>query len=238
MEHYFSWRRQLDHGIKSSQSLEELIELSALFTRQINFDFFAYSICEPTPFTRPRTHIFGNYPALWLKRYKEKNYAMIDPTVHHCKCSIEPLRWSKELFEGCPQLWLEASGHHLNNGVVQPSFNTRGSVGLLSLSRENNPIDDDELEALKPLIKAFAETMGCRIFELDDTLLTAPDIEFREKEKEVLRWTADGKTSEEIGRILSVTADAVNFHLRNIQKKIGACNRVQAVTYAVAQGHI
>ncbi|MBD8731573.1 hypothetical protein IFT44_10280 [Pseudomonas sp. CFBP 13710] len=35
-----------------------------------------------------------------------------------------------------------------------------------------------------------------------------------------------------------MTADAVNFHLRNIQKKLGACNRVQAVTYAVAQGHI
>jgi DNA-binding CsgD family transcriptional regulator len=83
------------------------------------------------------------------------------------------------------------------------------------------------------LIKAFAETVGCRIFELDDTLSTAPDIEFREKEKEVLRWTSDGKTSEEIGRILNVTADAVNFHLRNIQS-----NRVQAVTYAVAQGYI
>jgi LuxR family transcriptional regulator, quorum-sensing system regulator RhlR len=73
---------------------------------------------------------------------------------------------------------------------------------------------------------------------LEDALMNTLDLEFGQKEKEVLRWTADGKTSEEIGRILNVTADAVNFHLRNIQKKIGACNRVQAVTYAVAQGHI
>ncbi len=141
-------------------------------------------------------------------------------------------------FEECPQLWADAKAVQLNIGVTQPSFNARGYIALLSLARKNNAVEDAEWETLKPLIKAFSETVGYRIFELEDALMNTLDLEFGQKEKEVLRWTADGKTSEEIGRILNVTADAVNFHLRNIQKKIGACNRVQAVTYAVAQGHI
>ncbi|KRP69514.1 transcriptional regulator [Pseudomonas paralactis] len=183
-------------------------------------------------------HLYGNYPSQWIQRYKEQNYAVIDPTVRHCKVSSEPVCWSDALFEECPQFWSDAKAHQLNVGIAQPSFNTRGYIALLSLSRQTRSIEEVELDSLKPLLKAFAETVGYHIFELEDALTQTLDIEFGHKEKEVLRWTADGKTSEEIGRILNVTADAVNFHLRNIQKKIGACNRVQAVTYAVAQGHI
>ncbi|MBI6635432.1 autoinducer binding domain-containing protein [Pseudomonas paralactis] len=238
MERYTSWIRQLNQHCATSQPLTDFIESARVFTHTIGFDFFAYAVCETTPFTRPKIHLYGNYPSQWIQRYKEQNYAVIDPTVRHCKVSSEPVCWSDALFEECPQFWSDAKAHQLNFGIAQPSFNTRGYIALLSLSRQTRTIEEVELDSLKPLLKAFAETVGYHIFELEDALTQTLDIEFGHKEKEVLRWTADGKTSEEIGRILNVTADAVNFHLRNIQKKIGACNRVQAVTYAVAQGHI
>ncbi|UUN87603.1 autoinducer binding domain-containing protein [Pseudomonas extremorientalis] len=238
MERYLSWIRQLNQRAETPQTLEEFIESASLFSHTLGFEFFSYSVCETTPFTRPKIHVFGNYPGQWLHRYKEQNYTVIDPTIRHCKVSSEPVRWCSALFETCPQLWTDAKAFELNFGITQPSFNARGYIALLSLARKNTSIQDPEWEALKPLIKAFSETVGYRIFELEDALANTLDIELGQKEKEVLRWTADGKTSEEIGRILNVTADAVNFHLRNIQKKMGACNRVQAVTYAVAQGHI
>ncbi|AVE05380.1 autoinducer binding domain-containing protein [Pseudomonas sp. R11F] len=238
MERYLSWIRQLSQHSQTPPTLTRFIESATLFSHTIGFDFFSYAVCETTPFTRPKIHIFGNYPRAWLDRYKEQNYAVIDPTIRHCKVSSEPVLWSTDFFEECPQLWKDARAFELNIGLAQPSFNARGYIALLSLARKDNAIEEAEWETLKPLIKAFSETAGYHIFELEDALTSTLDIEFGQKEKEVLRWTADGKTSEEIGRILNVTADAVNFHLRNIQKKIGACNRVQAVTYAVAQGHI
>lgn len=238
MERYLSWIRQFTQCSDPPQTREGFIKSATLFSHTLGFDFFSYTVCETTPFTRPKIHVFGNYPTEWLHRYKEQNHAVIDPTIRHCKVSSEPVRWYEDFFEECPQLWADAKAVQLNIGVTQPSFNARGYIALLSLARKNNAVDDAEWETLKPLIKAFSETVGYRIFELEDALMNTLDLEFGQKEKEVLRWTADGKTSEEIGRILNVTADAVNFHLRNIQKKIGACNRVQAVTYAVAQGHI
>ncbi|AZE96180.1 Transcriptional regulator, LuxA family [Pseudomonas orientalis] len=238
MERYLSWIRQLNQPCVTAHPFNDFIASASLFAHTLGFDFFAYAVCETTPFSRPKTHVYGNYPSQWLQHYKEQNYSIIDPTVRHCKVSSEPLRWCDAVFDECPQFWSDAQAHQLNIGIAQPSFNARGYIALLSVARAAKLIDDSEFEALKPVLKAFAETVGYHIFELEEALTQTLDIEFGQKEKEVLRWTADGKTSEEIGRILNVTADAVNFHLRNIQKKIGACNRVQAVTYAVAQGHI
>jgi LuxR family transcriptional activator of rhlAB and lasB len=238
MERYLSWSRKLDQNAACIIDVEDFIECSVTFSKSIGFDFFVYAVCEAVPFTRPKMHVFSNYPTPWLQRYKESNYAVADPTIRHCRCSNEPLRWSQELFDGCPQLWSDANDHQLRIGVTQPSCKVGGGIALLSLSRTNKTIDDTEFETLKPIIKAFTETVCSWIFKLDETLNTPLDIELRQKEKEVLRWAADGKTSEEIGRILNVTADTVNFHLRNVQNKLGACNRVQAVTYAVAQGYL
>jgi LuxR family quorum-sensing system transcriptional regulator SolR len=52
------------------------------------------------------------------------------------------------------------------------------------------------------------------------------------KEREVLKWVMQGKTSWEVGTILSVSERTVKFHLRNIYVKLNVVNRAQAVTMA------
>jgi DNA-binding CsgD family transcriptional regulator len=56
------------------------------------------------------------------------------------------------------------------------------------------------------------------------------------KEKEVLQWIASGKTSWEVGKILSVSERTVKFHLRNIYAKLGVATRAQAATKASRLG--
>ncbi len=58
------------------------------------------------------------------------------------------------------------------------------------------------------------------------------------REREVLRWTAEGKTACEIGQILSISERTVNFHVNNILEKLGATNKVQAVVKAIGAGLI
>ncbi|MEK0081132.1 LuxR C-terminal-related transcriptional regulator, partial [Escherichia coli] len=55
---------------------------------------------------------------------------------------------------------------------------------------------------------------------------------------EILRWTAEGKTSAEIAMILSISENTVNFHQKNMQKKINAPNKTQVACYAAATGLI
>jgi LuxR family quorum sensing-dependent transcriptional regulator len=53
------------------------------------------------------------------------------------------------------------------------------------------------------------------------------------REREVLAWSAQGKSAWEIGTILSVGKRAVDEHAQTAMRKLGAVNRTQAVAIAL-----
>jgi DNA-binding CsgD family transcriptional regulator len=58
------------------------------------------------------------------------------------------------------------------------------------------------------------------------------------REKEVLQWSAAGKSSWEIGRIFNCTEAGVNYHFANIRRKFGVSSRGSAVIKALELGLI
>lgn len=59
-----------------------------------------------------------------------------------------------------------------------------------------------------------------------------------EREMEVLRLLAQGKSNKEIAAVLTVTERTAKFHVAAILGKLGATNRTEAVTLAVQRGLI
>jgi NAD(P)-dependent dehydrogenase (short-subunit alcohol dehydrogenase family) len=55
-----------------------------------------------------------------------------------------------------------------------------------------------------------------------------------QREFEVLRLVAQGKTNKEIGKILGISARTAQVHVSNIYGKIGACNRASAALWLIA----
>jgi DNA-binding NarL/FixJ family response regulator len=55
------------------------------------------------------------------------------------------------------------------------------------------------------------------------------------REKEILRYLAEGKANKEIANILFISAETVKSHLRNIFKKLNAKNRLEAVKVVEGQ---
>lgn len=53
--------------------------------------------------------------------------------------------------------------------------------------------------------------------------------ELTEKEAEMLRFIAQGKSKEEIAEYFFLTVDGIKYHLKHIYKKLGAKNACQAV---------
>lgn len=53
------------------------------------------------------------------------------------------------------------------------------------------------------------------------------------REKQVLLWLKEGKSSWDISTILGISERTVNFHVSNIIRKLGAQNRSQAVALAL-----
>ena len=59
-----------------------------------------------------------------------------------------------------------------------------------------------------------------------------------EREMEVLRAVAHGKSNKEIGDLLSISSNTVQVHLRNVYGKLGVNDRTEAVAHAIRQGWI
>jgi DNA-binding NarL/FixJ family response regulator len=57
-----------------------------------------------------------------------------------------------------------------------------------------------------------------------------------EREREVLRLVADGRSNKEIGRALSISERTARFHVTSILNKLGASTRAQAVALAGQRG--
>ncbi len=64
----------------------------------------------------------------------------------------------------------------------------------------------------------------------------APIVELTRREREVLRWVGLGLRNREIAAELTVSGSTVDFHVRNLLLKLGARNRVDAVTRARTMG--
>lgn len=56
-----------------------------------------------------------------------------------------------------------------------------------------------------------------------------PQVALSDREVEILEWVRSGKTNEEIGVILSISAFTVKNHLQRIFRKLDVTNRAQAV---------
>ena len=74
----------------------------------------------------------------------------------------------------------------------------------------------------------------CQLGCTGSQLPSAPPLSPRELE--VLKWIGAGKSSWETGMILRIAERTVNFHIGNIQRKLDAVNRLQAVAMALKLG--
>ncbi len=53
------------------------------------------------------------------------------------------------------------------------------------------------------------------------------------REREILVWVKDGKSTGEIASILTISQDTVKFHMKNVFQKLSATSRSQAIAIAI-----
>ena len=110
---------------------------------------------------------------------------------------------------------------------------------MLVLARSGPPITAAELAPIERRMRRLVDVSHvsmkerCRVPEL-----MRPEVELSDREIDVLRWTADGKTSSEIAEILDISERTVNFHVNRIVAKLGASNKINAAVRAAMLGLI
>ena len=110
-------------------------------------------------------------------------------------------------------------------------------MSQLSFARREKPITEDELSIIEPEMLELAGLAHLHMTECY-VLEQFPESKkyLSQKERDVIRWCADGKTNAEIAMILTISTVAVNFHVLNIIKKLDASNKTHAVLKAAKFG--
>lgn len=231
------WQVDVLEGITAQDTPEACFLLIADHAADVGFEFCTHGMRLPVPITRPRTLMHSNYPSAWLQRYQEQGYMESDPTVAHGMRSSAPVVWSDAFFASTPQMWEEAKSYGLRHGWAQSRRDPEGTYSMLVLARSEGALDDAELTRLTPrmqwLAHAAHEAMKA---SGQDPAREQGTVELSDREIDVLRWTAEGKTSAEVAEILNVSERTINFHINNVVAKLGVCNKTSAAVRAAMLG--
>jgi LuxR family transcriptional regulator len=233
-----NWREDyLDRLTRPAQSEADTFDELAHIASELGVEYCSFGMRVPVLGEAPLEFWSTTYPESWQIDYMAHDYMRIDPTIEKALRDPLPVIWTEELFNGQRAFWEDAQAHKVRFGWTMATYGQRSSVGLLSLARSANDITSNELAQVEAKLIWAAHTanamIGTRIIE---KLSPATVHELTQREREVLRWTAAGKTSAEIGAILGISTRTVNFHILTVFDKLSVVNKTQAAVKAQMNG--
>ncbi|BEU96346.1 autoinducer binding domain-containing protein [Acidovorax sp. DW039] len=232
-----SWQEDLLDVLDQTRSEHEVFRKIEAAARSLGFEHCAYGLRVPLPLSNPQTILLNNYPEAWQDRYVRESYVQIDPTVHHGCRSHAPLLWTSAVFAQAQEFWEDARSFGLRFGWAKACVDGGGVRGMFTLARSADAVGEQELRENEMKMRWLAHVAHgalSRIFTTRQAELIQPNLTAREIE--VLKWTADGKTSADISTLLDVSENTVNFHVKNAVFKLQTTNKTAATVRAAMLG--
>jgi LuxR family quorum sensing-dependent transcriptional regulator len=187
---------------------------------------------------------FSTMPPDFVEAFVESQHFLQDPVARRARLEPRPFFWGDDdhdpLLEphrqigklrddvgvhgGCCATVLDRVGAQVSGGMV---LNASGAAFRVT-------------ESTLTALQVIAGQMFCKLGMLraarqgrldGDAVRVAPGL--TERERMVLSWVAAGKSSWEIGCILSISEHTVNSHIERAVSKLGAANRAEAVAKAI-----
>jgi LuxR family quorum sensing-dependent transcriptional regulator len=202
------------------------------------FAHFSFSGIPENSDSLPGIVIGHRIPAELFKVYVERHYADIDPSMRHLKRTTEPFKWldvpyNAEREPRAAELNALVTDFGLSQGFFVPIPSPAGTFGNVWMAGPKPNLT----ARTKPALHLIALYAFDRLHRLVGPLpVQRPRLTARERE--VLTWTANGKSAWETGEILGIAKRTVDEHAQSAFRKLGAVNRAQAVAIAVREGLI
>jgi LuxR family transcriptional regulator, quorum-sensing system regulator SolR len=232
------WQNKWLEGLVAARNEDALFEHAAARAVQLGFEYCAYVTRVPVPVTQPRYLYFSNTPRPWHERYLSECLWNADPIFAQAQCTSLPLVWTDGLLDQAPEFAAAAREHGLLFGWSQLCIDALGARGVFSFMRSQGELTDAELNDKSESMAWTAQVMHAQMMRLDRAHFPVqqPAEPLSYREREVLRWTADGKTSAEVADILDITERTVNFHINRCIEKLKVNNKLAATVRAAMLG--
>lgn len=219
-------------------------ELLANLKLMSGVDFYSVVIRDDFLFSQKKTFLFNNYPESWMDTYFRYNLFESDNILKTGCTSSAPIEfiWDKSIYESLGKHGDLAKSLGMSYGISFgfSIFNNMYSVVSFSGSSENAFYNESNLECMRIGKESMVSCIlnNSEIIKSMNLSTTIKKTGLSVVERDILRYSADGLTSETISSRVFLTKSGVEYHLLNITKKLNCLNKVQAVARAIKLGII
>ncbi|MDA8091749.1 MAG: LuxR family transcriptional regulator [Nitrospiraceae bacterium] len=226
--------------VQESLTCETLEQFSAIINKLGNLICFDHCISGFAAMENGglKTYdiVYSSYPDGWLKVYEGSGYHNIDPIVRENFTRFGLQYWKDTYREHTPpkKFLMESGDFNLKEGYTAGTRNRKGSEGSIFSISGSFLKREKRVEIALGIIAPHLHNSMLRI--CNETKRQKAKISVREKD--VLSWLKEGKSSWDISGILNVSEATVNFHIKNIMQKLDTVNRAQSVAKAIEIGVI
>jgi DNA-binding CsgD family transcriptional regulator len=227
-------------------------EIALEFFEQYGFHYVVYGMISKE--TNEIVGFHTNMPDAWIGHYMDNQYFMDDPFALHTNKSCQSIIYSRH---GESDLILppetvsekilnEVSYLGFDNSICIPIHNSFGEyiTGFNLISDMRNRDFRMMLEEDRSNLLMAAALVNNRMVDTSITNSKAvswvPNPGYinllSEREIEVIKWLSAGNRNDRIAEKMSIAPVTVNFHIREVKRKLGARTREQAVAIAFRKG--
>jgi DNA-binding CsgD family transcriptional regulator len=192
--------------------------------------------------TNRNFYVHNTYSKDWARHYETEEYVSIDPIVKLGMGSMMPIDWSgvENLTPAQSKIFGEAREFGVGRqGLTFPLHGLHGETAIFSVTASFSTAEwHDFKRARLREMRIIADFFHQRVLgeSMDASAAEPPPL--TEREAEVLKWCAEGKTSEDIATLLGISPRTVRFFLDNARHKLGSLNTTHAVAAAMLRGII
>lgn len=210
-------------------------------TKNLGFKAFAYHMVKVVGVEGYLPLAVTTYPQQWVQRYIDKAYVSIDPVIGAGPGRLLPYTWDEvvmpeQLDKRQKAFFSEADDFQLRRGMSIPIHGHGGEYALMTLVADGTDREAraniQETQYLLHLMTMYYHNRA------GGMLVDQAHIQFKpritDREKDVLCWTAKGKTARDTAEILGITENTVIFHMENAKQKLNTITRTQAVVKALS----
>lgn len=181
--------------------------------------------------------LLNGWPKGWFELYRDANFTLHDPVAAYLRTQTHAFKWTEAPVPADDPVAqsvmnISFADYNMRHGFSVPIHGLNGYQAGVSFA--GFEIEDvKEANAAVQIIGIYAFNRLAHLKSVCKKLRI-----LTEREREVIRWTAAGKTAWDTGGILNIAEDTVNKHIASAMRKLNVHTRAQAVAESIRRGEI
>ena len=179
--------------------------------------------------------LLSSWPKAWFEQYHAQDLRRHDPVAAMTRSAERAFRWSDATATTAEAKYVMDAAcheHKLKHGICVPIRNFEGVYAAASFAGEDVDQSDSG--------KFFAELVAIYAFNSLSNLTTriSQYQVLTDRQREIMKWVAAGKTAWDVGVILHISVHTVNKTIANAMERLDVRTRAQAIAEAIRRGEI